>query len=173
MFNNKNARRNSCTLRSIFCGLAILFLCATACQAIAPAPLPALSLQGLDGSPVSSSNWSLKGKSLLIYVQSDCRSCNALLQSLNKKDYPHLASRVFIIVADVSPAGAKALQQLYPDLSSATWYVDSSNATATALKLQGAPVVFGLKDNVLQWALSGVMSDPAQQKSILNTWCEK
>ena len=173
MFNKGHELRNLWTPRSIFCSFLVLILCSSASLAIAPTPLPAISMQTLDGSPVSTSSWNLKGKSLLIYVRADCRSCSALLQSLNKKDYPQLAAHVSIIVADLSPTGAKALQQLYPDLSSATWYVDSSNATAAALKLQGAPVIFGLKDNIVQWALSGVMSDPAQQKSILNTWYEK
>jgi hypothetical protein len=152
--------------------LAGILFCATA-RAVAPAPLPSFSVQGLDGSSISTSAWPSKGKSVLIYVRGDCQPCAALLGRLRKKDYPQLAAHATIIVGDAGPAGVKTLQQLYPDLSSAIWYADSSRAAATALHLQGAPVILGLNGNIVQWALSCVMEHPTQQRSILNTWCAK
>jgi hypothetical protein len=160
--------------RRIACWLAIaaVFCSSTTSRAIAPTPLPAFSVQALDGSTVSTVTWSLKGKSLLIFVRGNCRACNALLGHLNKKDYPELAGHTTIIVAGVGAAEVKTWSQMYPDLSAATWYVDPSKAAATALHLQGAPVIFGLKDNVVKWALSGEMQQSKQQKSVLNTWCK-
>ena len=164
---------NSGMRKTVACYLTALavFLCCSNSQAIAPTPLPAFSVQGLDGSTVSTSAWSLKGKSLVIYLRGNCQPCTALLGRLRKKDYPQLAGHTTIIVGGVGPADAKALQQLYPDLSAATWYVDPAKTVAGALHLQGAPVILGLQDNVVKWALSGIMQHAAQQKSILNAWC--
>jgi hypothetical protein len=166
-------------LRSIWAGrIALLAILAELClspasRAIAPTPLPALSLQGLDGSAVSSTTWQLRGKSLVIYVRGNCRTCFALLGHLSKKDYPALPRHTTIIVSDVSAEEVKTWLHIYPDLTEATWYLDPSKAAATALHLQGAPVILGLKDNVVKWALSGEMQKTAQQKSVLNTWCKE
>jgi len=158
------------------CWLAVLaaFFCSTTSQAIAPTPMPLFTVQGLDGSAVQTSSWTLKGNSLLIYVRSNCRPCGALLGSLNRRDYPDLASHTIFLLGDASPDGAKDLLRRYPDLGTATWYLDPSQAAATALHLQGAPVILGLKNDTVQWAVSGVMQQaPAQRQSILNTWIRK
>jgi hypothetical protein len=171
---NSRGSLGSLWSRRIACWLAIaaVFCSSTTSRAIAPTPLPAFSVQALDGSTVSTTTWPLKGKSLLIFVRGNCRACGALLGHLNKKDYPELAGHTIIIVAGVGAAEVKTWSQLYPDLSAATWYVDPSKSAATALHLQGAPIILGLKDNVVKWALSGEMQQSKQQKSVLNTWCK-
>jgi hypothetical protein len=73
-------------------------------------------------------------------------------------------------VGGVGAAEVKTWSRLYPDLSGAAWYADPSKAASTALHLQGAPVILGLKDNIVQWALSGEMGKGTQQQSALNTW---
>src|SRR5277367_4290657 len=111
------AQMNSHLWTKTICCLLLsagLFLSAPT-RAVAPAPLPAFSVQGLDGTSVPSSSFSLKGKSLLIYVEGNCQSCATLLGRLLQKDYPQLALHATIIVGGAGPLGAKALQQLYPD----------------------------------------------------------
>jgi hypothetical protein len=175
MFTRRFIGRGSLRIlwtRRIACWLAIVaaFGLSTTSRAIAPTPLPAFSVQALDGSTVSTTTWPLKGKSLLIYVRGNCRACAALLGHLNKKDYPELAAHATIIVAGAGVSEVKAWSQLYPDLSAATWYADPLKAAGTALHMQGAPVILGLKDNIVQWALSGEMGQGTQQQSALNTW---
>ena len=172
--NQRGLIRSQTGKRIVSClgAVAALFLC-TPTRAVAPAPLPSFSVQGLDGSTVSTATWPLKGNSVLIYVEGNCQPCATLLGRLLKKDYPQLASHATIVVGGLDPAGTKALLQLYPDLSSAIWYADPPRAAVSALSLQGAPVTMGLKGNVVQWVWSGVMQDPTRQRSILNTWCGK
>ena len=165
----------STTPRSFWPALALALALAgiQAAHAAAPAPLPAFSIQALDGSAVSTSTWPLQGKSLLIYVEGNCQPCATLLGRLLKKDYPQLATHAIIIVGGAGPVGAKSVQQLYPDLSSAAWYADPSRAALSALNLQGAPVTMGLNGKVVQWSWSGVMPDAARLRSVLNSWCGK
>jgi len=175
MFSNRSNLRNWRTPSHVAFWMAMLgaFFGSTASHAIAPTPLPAFSVQDLDGSSVSTSAWPVKGKSLVIYVKGNCQPCAALLERLRKKHYPQLARHTTIIVGGVGAADAKALRLQYPDLSAATWYVDPPKTVATALHLQGAPVILGLQDNVVKWALSGMMHQAEQQQSVLNTWCGK
>ena len=165
----------SCTPRWLWPGLTLGLALAgmQAAHAAAPAPLPVFSIQALDGSPVSTSTWALQGKSLLIYVEGNCQPCATLLGRLLKKDFPQIAAHTIIIVGGAGPAGAKSLQQLYPDLNSATWYADPARAALSALNLQGAPVTMGLNGKVVQWSWSGVMPDAARLRSVLNSWCGK
>lgn len=170
---SKRVLRNGWLGNACWLALVAGLLCASVSLAIAPTRLPSLSVKALDGTAVSTSAWQLKGHSLLIYVRGNCRPCDALLGRLSQKDYPHLAAHTTIIVGDVGPDGLKDLRKRYPDLSAATWYADPPRNVAAALHLQGAPVILGLKGNTVQWAWSGVMEKPAQQKSMLNKWCQE
>jgi hypothetical protein len=40
------------------------------------------------------------------------------------------------------------------------------------MKLTGAPVILGIKQQTITWSLSGILSDVNVAKSILNTWVE-
>jgi hypothetical protein len=173
MFSNRRILRSLWAGRIVLLAILAELCLSPASRAIAPTPLPAFSVQGLDGSAVSSTTWPLKGKSFVIYVRGNCRACFALLGHLNKKDYPALPRHTTIIVSGVGPVEAQTWLHRYPDLREATWYLDPSKAAATALHLQGAPIILGLKDNVVKWALSGEMQKTAQQKSVLNTWCKE
>jgi hypothetical protein len=171
MFSN---RANSGLWTRVIAALVVAaaFCSSTISRAIAPTAMPVFSVQSLDGSTVPSANWQLKGNSLLIYVRGNCRACSALLGHLNRKDYPGLARHVTIVVAGAGVSDVKRWVHLYPDLDAATWYVDPTKATETALHLHGAPTILGLKDNVVKWALNGEMPKAAQQKSVLNTWVQ-
>jgi hypothetical protein len=144
-----------------------------AAHATAPAALAAFTVQTLDGSTVSTATWTMQGKSLLIYVEANCQPCATLLARLVKKDYPQIAAHAIVIVGGSSPTGTKAVMQLYPELATASWFADPSRATLPALSLSGAPVIMGINGKTVQWSLSGVMKDPEQQRSVLNSWLTK
>ena len=157
--------------RSALAGATAFLLCACALGAIQTMPLPAFSVQTLDGQTVQSSSWPTQGKRVLIYVESPCQPCMTVLHLLTKQDYPQLASRAIVVAGGLSPADAGNLQKQFPDLSAAAWYADPSKNVVSSFKLQGSPVIFGIENGTVKWSISGAPSDSKQFKSALNTWC--
>jgi len=150
---------------------AIFLLWSSALIAVQTMPLPTFSVQTLDGQTVQNSSWPTQGKRLLIYVESPCQPCSTVLRTLTKQTYPHLASRAIVVVGGLSPSDAGTLQKQFPDLAGAAWYADPAKNLSSSLKLQGAPVIFGIQDGMVRWSISGIPPDAKQFRSALNTWC--
>jgi hypothetical protein len=90
---------------------------------------------------------------------------------LKKDQYPTLAQHAVIIVGG-SVDELKTAQTRFPELSSATWYADPNKSAFSLMKLTGAPMILGIKQQTISWSLSGILSDVNVAKSILNTWME-
>jgi hypothetical protein len=43
----------------------------------------------------------------------------------------------------------------------------------SALRLTGTPVLVGVKQGMIQWAISGVLNDPAALESAVKTWVDR
>ena len=150
--------------------LVLSTLLAGTAVAVKTMPLPNLELQAPDGSTVKSSNWTLQGKWVLIYVEGRCGVCTGLLGRLNKGDYPQLAAWTIVIAGGMQPKDVQALQQRFPDLARASWYADAPKNASAALDLRGAPVILGIQDKVVRWGSSGIPADPKRLQSMLTTW---
>lgn len=136
-------------------------------------PLPSFQVTNLDGQPVQSAQLSAKNQWLLVYVQPNCRPCAELFKAFQKKEaQPDLSDKVIVVVGGGTVEQAKALAQRTPWIPQASWYADPTKAAAPALKVKGAPVVFGVRQGNIEWDLSGVLADEKSLKSILDTWGE-
>lgn len=149
----------------------VLLLLAQLGWATQVVPFPTFDVQALDAHIVSSADWPLQGKWLVIYVQPRCPSCAALLNRLNKQDFPQLPAWTIIIGGGMRPDEVTLLQKRFPDLATAQWFADPASNSSAALKLQGAPATFGVQNRNVQWTMSGVLPDLKHLQSALNTWC--
>lgn len=152
---------------------AIAVLClVTLAAALDPVAIPELQLTSIDNAPIKTSDLPSKGNWVLIYVQPKSQFSDNLLRLLKREQYPSLEQHAIIIVGG-SVDDLKAIKAKYSELDKATWYADTTKSAFTQLKLHGVPVVLGVKDQIIQWSLNGVLSDVNVAKSIVNTWVQQ
>jgi len=168
-----NAMRKGTRLRMRCAGSAAILVLAFSLplDAIQKMTLPDFGVVALDGTNTQSGSWPVQGKHLLIYVESPCQACVTVLGLLTKQDYPQLASNTIVLVGGMQPNDAQTVRKQFPDLAGAAWYADPSRNAVTSLKMQGAPVIFGIQDGTLRWSISGIPPDSKRFRSVLNTWC--
>ena len=138
--------------------------------AIERKPLPAFTLTTLGGAAAQSAELTRDGKWLFIYVQPVCAQCDALLNSIDEAEQPLVAARMVIVVGGLDDAGASQFARAYPKLSTAEWYADPSRTVPRILKAPAVPFVFGMKQQITEWGMVGVVPDAVSAKSALVSW---
>jgi hypothetical protein len=141
-----------------------------AVHAIERSPLPALPLTGIEGGVVTTSQMAMRGAWLIVYVQPDCRPCESILTVATHERHPGLPDRLAIVVAGVTARELQALAARFPNLPRNAWYADTNRTMFTRLRLTGVPVVLGLRDQMIEWGLSGVLPDASAVESVLASW---
>lgn len=139
-------------------------------RAIERSPLPALSLMNMEGGTFTTSQMVMEGSWLIVYVQPDCRPCESILAVATHEKHPGLPDRLAIVVAGVTTRELQALAGRFPNLPSGAWYSDTNRTLFTRLRLTGVPVVLGLRSNMIEWGLSGVLPDASAVESVLASW---
>jgi hypothetical protein len=154
---------SGCTV-AIFC-LCLIF--AAVVFGVEPVQFPAFSVQGMDGSASNTSTWTLQSKWVVVYVEG--RS-DPLLRRLSQPEFSQVAVRTIIIVGGLQLQDAQAVQKKFPQLASASWFVDSPKNAVGALGLEGAPIMIGVQDKTLRWRVNGFPHDPKFLQSLLTRW---
>jgi hypothetical protein len=149
----------------------VAFMSATPVWGAQPGPLPAFHLSALDGHAVQSSELPSKGKWLILYVSPHSPATDRVLSMLNPGRNPTLTGKVAIIVAG-SVEESRRLQSAYPS-SSVSWFADEDHNAASALKLNGLPVLLGIKDSSVHWILNGALQNGAVFGSVVNSWIKR
>lgn len=148
--------------------LALLVGAAAFGWASPPAPLPAFALTTLEGDAVPAATIVREGRWLLVYVSPYAGASGPLLQVLERTEGASLPSLVVVVGAE--PAAAKRMAKSFEGRLDAAWYADPSGAARRALGLAGVPVALGLRDEHIQWTLSGGVADRRTLRSILVSW---
>lgn len=148
---------------------------ATSVTAIEQRPLPAFVVTGAEGAQTPSEALVRSGKWLMVYVTPSCRTCAPLLRDMGRWDSAALPAATVLLVGDATLAQAQQFvtTALPAPLSGVTWYADAEGQARQALHLSGAPVVVGMKDQRIQWAIAGVLNDPRTLESALRSWVEQ
>ena len=170
MSNRSNHLISRVPLIGLFVALIALPATAGSRPALGNSPLPDFNVRALDSTPVRSGNIAMRGKWLLIYVNAGSPQSMGLLKRLLQKDFPGVAVRTVIISAGFPSQQTQMLRKSLPDLSSAAWYADPARSSAAAMKYRALPLVLGMQDNTIKWALSGNPSDIRQLQSALIPW---
>jgi len=133
-------------------------------------PLPAFTLTAGDGTVVTSDRVVQPGSWALIYVAPDCAPCRAVLRSIDRDERKVPGRRLVIVVAGTNADGVLAEAARYPSLSGATWLADPTNAMVQQIGRPGAPIIFGMRAQMIEWSLAGVLMDATNTTSILVSW---
>jgi hypothetical protein len=133
-------------------------------------PLPPFTVVRIAGA-VASANLPVPDQWLLMYVATDCRSCDLLLAALKDWQSPRLLERTVIIVGgDLVGAQAYVGRTVPPEVASIPWFADPQSQAWNALNLKGTPMLIGVRQGQIQWAISGVLNDPNALASVVKTW---
>jgi hypothetical protein len=96
----------------------------------------------LEGEPVASESLIREGTWVVIQVEPDCASCDALLARMDDDEHAALAPRIAVIVT-TDVARARAMARRFPRLHEARWVADPISASRAALGLPATPHGFG------------------------------
>ena len=154
-------------VRLVVC-LALLAAAAAFGWAAPPTPLPAFELTSLEGEAVPAARIVREGRWLLVYVSPYSGASGPLLQVL--EGTASTARPSLVIVVGAEPAAAQAMARSFEGRLDAAWYADPSGNARSTLGLGGVPVALGLRDQHIQWTLSGGMADRGTLRSILVSW---
>lgn len=142
--------------------------------AIEQRPLPAFEVVNAAGEVASSATMGPGGKWILVYVAPECRSCQRLFTAMEEwNSAPLNAATVVLVQGDHAIARGYAADRLPAAVVGTRWFADANGAARRALALTGTPVIIGMQDQQIKWALAGVLNDPAALESALRTWVER
>src|SRR4029453_5387744 len=163
------ARMRTAAFTALMTGILLVSLAPRPLQAIERKALPDFPIASLDGATAQSGAMVAAGPWLLIYLQQGCAAGDTLVQLL-ADEHARLEGRIAIVIGGVNAADAAKLAANFPTLAAARWYADQSNALSRALPAAGVPVVYGLRENMVEWSLNGVVPDAATSKTTLLSW---
>jgi hypothetical protein len=134
-------------------------------------PLPAFTVHGTEGA-VPSTALAGAGRTLLIYLQPDCRPCDSLVQLLGEWQSAALVQRTVVLVAGDAAHAERVITALPQGVSNLRVYADPEGAAATALQVTGAPVLIGVEQGETDWTIAGVLANVSLLESIVRSWVE-
>ena len=155
--------------------LAAVFILAAGSAAIAVERmvLPVFALTAGDGAAVASDRLVRPGTWAFLYVSPQCLPCESVLRSIDPAQHPAFQRRLVVVVAGAGPAAVRDEAARYPGLADAVWLGDASNAIPRQIGHTGAPAIFGMRNDMIEWSVAGVLTDATDVQSILANWLEK
>ena len=133
-------------------------------------PLPIFAVTAASGTEVSSADLTQDGRWLFVYIQPACTQCDVLLRTIDEAEQPRVAARMVIVVGGVDATGLAQVAARFPKLTTSAWYADPTQSVARLVKAPGPPFVFGLKQQITEWGMVGVVPDAVSAKSALVSW---
>ena len=164
-------RKTNSLILILFAALALTTPDVT--RAAATRRLPEFRVSALDGRSVRSTDLGGEENWLLIYIEPGCHPCEGALKVFERPTpLADVQKRVVVVVGGRTPAETKLLAERFRGLPEGCWYADPARRAAQALKASGAPVVYGLRGEQIEWTLNGTLSDEKKLESVLLTWFE-
>ena len=136
-------------------------------------PWPDFPVVSTAGQSKSSRQLSTRNKWLLIYVEPDCRPCEAALKVLDQDPaLSNPAQKVIVVVGGRNAAETQRFAQQFAWLPEASWFADANRQSATALGRRGAPIIYGIQDNQIAWSVSGSLADANKLAALMRPWIQ-
>jgi hypothetical protein len=159
--------------RAVLCaGILLTCLCPAAGRAEQPS-LPSFRVVGPDGAATDSQTLGVAERWLLIYLVPGSEDGGRYLRSLKRANNPALSARSLLLVGGDAAMGRAFLEGHLPaELQGLPWYADPAGEAWQALGLHGAPVILGIHQGRIEWAISGVLTDPRTFESAIRSWLE-
>jgi hypothetical protein len=135
-------------------------------------PLPAFTVVAPDGRDVPSSSLTSEARWVLVYVKPDAAATSRLLKALAEwRLAPEQVRRIVLVVEGRRDQVAAFIAAKWAtENGDLMWYADAGGEAASALGLTGAPALKGVRAGAIEWALEGVLNDPAAFESVVRTW---
>lgn len=131
-------------------------------------PVPSAVLEGGDGAPLELALVAAEGQWLMLYLAPGTPATVRLLDALRQWQLPAL-DHVIVMVGGGS-AEARAFVQADHALPGVRFFLDPERDAWRALQLTGVPTVIGVRNNLLDWRLAGVLNDPETLRALLANW---
>jgi hypothetical protein len=75
-------------------------------------------------------------------------------------------------VGGQNAAATQRLARNFSWLPEASWFADLNRQSATALGRRGAPVIYGIKENHIEWSVSGSLADAEKLAALMLPWIQ-
>jgi hypothetical protein len=149
--------------------VSLLSVSASSARAAGQDALPAFTLVSPAGAAVASGAISNEAHWLLIYVSTECGSCDRLLSALEQWR-PTLPQGRIVLVIRGPREGAQGYATRHADAAGLAWYADPDQQAARALGLQHEPALVAIESGHVAWIVTGVLNDPSAVEPIIRNW---
>ena len=149
--------------------LMLLIALADHAMAMAPVPLPAVSLTNGSGETISAAQIGKENRVLLVLVRRSFPGSDRLLSYLNGLNPELTAGRVIIIASGADEKLLRTLSSRFKNLSTAVWYLDRDEHLMKQLGIQATPVVIGVRNATVSWSIVGML-DEKKMEGLLRGW---
>jgi len=158
-------------MRVAVCALvvAMLGVSSGSVRAAGQDALPAFTVVSPAGAVVASSEISTEAHWLLIYVSTECGSCDRLLSSLEQWR-PTLPQGRIVVVIRGPREGAQDYAARHADAAGLPWYTDADQHASRALGLQHEPALVAVENGRIAWVVTGVLNDPSAVEPVIRNW---
>lgn len=153
--------------------LALALLIGSGVDALASEkrPLPEFSVTTLEGAVVPVASLGMQGQWLIVYVGPDSAPSGRLLQAMKAWEASAtIAQRSLVVVGGEADSARQLIAKLADDAPAVRWVTDPTQAAWKALRLSGTPTIVGVRDGRVEWALAGVLNNPATLESVVTSW---
>ena len=132
--------------------------------------LPAIKLSDSNGVAVSVSELGKTGHWLLVYVQAKNPSTEMVMEQLKSEQFRSHAGAFVIVVGGMKADQLAEWSKQFPELSASRWLADPQHEAMRGLDLHGFPVELRMRDNSVEWQLSGAGQGNEMFEATMLNW---
>ena len=152
----------------------LIGLLSAGARSVDDGPLPAFRVVSPDGTPVAAGELTAQSRWVLLYIAPGCAPCDDLLRATATWQPQAQPGRIVVVIRGSLTDAAAYLEKNAPrKIGTVVWFADAGDQAWQALKLTGTPVLIGVQDRVIKWAIAGVLNDPTMVGSVVRTWLER
>lgn len=141
-------------------------------HAVAPGPLPELTLYDANGALVSASTLLESDKWALVVIDAALPSAYDMLNGLSAKEDSRGAGVTLVVIG--SEADLQRLKQEFEKLSEARWLLSRDTAVIRDLALAGIPSMVGVDAaGQVAWQYVGVPDAPEKAQLLIQDWISR
>jgi hypothetical protein len=159
--------------RSLGLGAVAIACMVSVTAAIERTRLPAFTTLDDRGREISSESLERPGAWVIVVVRPGCTVCDTVLRAVNDADASVAPERLVVIVSGAAARDLPGEIERVPHLANAKWLADPAGSTDVALRLTGVPSMFGMRGQMIEWTLAGVLLRADDIRSVLAAWMAK
>ncbi len=132
-------------------------------------PVPDITLVDRHGAARQAPAVARAGTWLLVVAEPGCTSCDVMLDAATAAA-SEAGGGVIVVLAGGAAADIEAASQRWPALAETSWFLADRTTVTEVFRLTTRGAIVGVRDGTVEWSLSGVITNPADLRTLCGAW---